>query len=146
MALSGKSNISPKIWGPYFWKTLHISTFGYPKVPNQTDKNTYENFYKTFMKILPCDKCSRDSQTILDDELIKALESRDDLINWGYNFHKAVNTKLGVPSIEFSQFKQDMQQLIDGNNTNLYIKIAVITLIIIICMYFMFMHYMPHNP
>jgi hypothetical protein len=159
MELSGKSNINPKIWGPFFWKTFHLSTFGYPKSPNELDIETYKNFYKSFMKILPCDKCSIESQKILnvsDDELTKALESGDALVNWGYSFHKAVNDKSSVESIELSVFKKNMADLISGkiktqvenNNSSykMYLFIFIFIIIIIGVSYFGFKHYMQDIP
>lgn len=56
MSLSGKSNINPEIWGSYFWQTFHFTAFGYPDIPNSTDKTIYKTFFIHFMKILPCDK------------------------------------------------------------------------------------------
>ena len=118
MELSGKTNISPKIWGPFFWKTFHLSTFGYPKEPNDLDKETYKLFFETFMKILPCNKCAVSSQKLLNDDLIKALEKRDDLIKWGYNFHNSVNSKLEITHLDFETFMKDMEELISGNKSN----------------------------
>jgi hypothetical protein len=146
MELSGKTNINPKIWGPFFWKTFHLSTFGYPKEPNDLDKETYKLFYETFMKILPCNKCSQSSQKMLNDDLIKALESRDDLIKWGYNFHNGVNAKLEIKPLNFETFMKDMEMLKSGNG---YKNITKFTFIftftftfILVILYLLFKHYM----
>ena len=55
---------------------------------------------------------------INDGELTKALKSRESLVNWGYFFHKAVNDKNYVKSIELDTFKEDMANLISGNIKN----------------------------
>ena len=47
MSLSGKSNINPKIWGPYIWKTIHFVAHGYPEKPNYEDKKAYHDFYES---------------------------------------------------------------------------------------------------
>ena len=122
MELSGKTNISPKIWGPFFWKTFHLSTFGYPKNPNELDKQTYKIFYETFMKILPCNKCATSSQKMLNDDLIK----------WGYNFHNGVNSKLELKHLEFETFMKDMNFLTSGNKLTTSIVFMVILFIILI--------------
>jgi hypothetical protein len=132
MELSGKTNISPKIWGPFFWKTFHLSTFGYPNNPNDLDKQTYKLFYETFMKILPCNKCSIDSQKMLNEDLIKALESRDDLIKWGHDFHNKVNTKLQIKNLDFELFMKDMQSLISGNKINKTFNFKFTSILILI--------------
>ena len=132
MELSGKTNISPKIWGPFFWKTFHLSTFGYPKNPNELDKQTYKIFYETFMKILPCNKCATSSQKMLNDDLIKALESRDDLIKWGYNFHNGVNSKLELKHLEFETFMKDMNFLTSGNKLTTSVIFMIVLFVILI--------------
>ena len=143
MELSGKTNINPKIWGSYFWKTFHLSTFGFPKEPNELDKETYKTFYITFMKILPCDGCSNKSQKIINDDLIIGLESRDALIKWGYNFHKIVNDSLGVKSPELEEFINDITRLISGKPKINYLLIVGLFLVIVAAI---FMRCTWHNP
>ena len=145
MELSGKTNINPKIWGPFFWKTFHLSTFGYPREPNDLDKQTYKLFYESFMKILPCNKCSIESQKMSIDDLIEGLESRASLIKWGYNFHNKVNTKLKINELKFETFMSDIELLISGNKYNyIHIRIHIyvlISLIILALIYLFFKHY-----
>jgi hypothetical protein len=142
MELSGKSNISPKIWGPFFWKTFHLSTFGYPEKPNDLDKQTYKLFYETFMKILPCNKCSLSSQKMLNDDLIKALESRDDLIKWGFDFHNSVNAKLEIKPLSFETFMNDMKTLLSRNKfTNFGTRTTTTTFTITIIVLFLILLY-----
>jgi hypothetical protein len=143
MELSGKSNISPKIWGPFFWKTFHLSTFGYPKDPNELDKQTYKLFYESFMKILPCDKCARSSQELLNDDLIKALETRDDLIKWGHNFHNDVNSKLQIKHLKFETFMDYMTTLKSGNKHKNFLTFEniVIFILILVLLYLLIKHY-----
>jgi len=143
MELSGKSNISPKIWGPFFWKTFHLSTFGYPKDPNELDKQTYKLFYESFMKILPCDKCARSSQELLNDDLIKALETRDDLIKWGHNFHNGVNSKLQIKHLKFETFMDYMTSLKSGNKHKNFLTFenVVIFILILVLLYLLIKHY-----
>ena len=100
-----KTNIDPKIWGPYFWETFHLSTAGYPVIPTIEEISSYKEFYISFMKILPCQKCSRDAlDTINYSGLDEGLKSRDNLILWGYNFHDIVNKKLNKTSPSFESF------------------------------------------
>jgi hypothetical protein len=147
MELSGKTNINPKIWGPFFWKTFHLSTFGYPQEPNDLDKKTYKLFYETFMKVLPCDKCSINSQKISIEDLTEGLESRDALVKWGFNFHNKVNTKIKVDVLKFETFMADMELLISGknytytHNYNYIYMYIFITLLILVLIYLFIKHY-----
>mgnify|MGYP001417318275 CR=1 FL=1 len=105
MTLSGKSNINPKIWGPYIWKTIHFVAHGYPENPNDEDKQAYRDFYRNIMKVLPCDKCSISSQELfIKSNLNHSLNSKEDLIKWAYTFHDSVNNKLGKTSPSFEDY------------------------------------------
>ena len=141
MELSGKTNINPKIWGPFFWKTFHLSTFGYPHEPNDLDKQTYKLFYETFMKVLPCDKCSINSQKISLEDLTEGLESRAALVKWGFNFHNKVNTKINTDVLKFETFMADMELLISGKNYNYIYMYIFITLLILVLIYLFIKHY-----
>jgi len=140
MSLSGKSNINPKLWGPYFWQTFHFTAFGYPENPNETDKSAYKTFYIHFTKILPCDKCSVSSQEIIDTNLLeKALESRESLIRWSYNFHNKVNKKLNKTSPGYETFKYDFQ------NRDSSVIHVLITFLLLIGLIYVIMHYTSNN-
>lgn len=147
MELSGKTNINPKIWGPFFWKTFHLSTFGYPLEPNVLDKETYKLFYESFMKILPCNKCSIDSQKMSIKDLTEGLESRAALVKWGFNFHNQINTKINVDLLDFETFMKDMEFIISGNDYKYkYIYIYIlISLLILVILYLFFKHYTSDN-
>ena len=61
------------------------------------------------MKILPCNRCSKDAQELINKNinyLNKGLQSRSNLLRWGYEFHDAVNKKLDKPSISFNEFNE----------------------------------------
>jgi len=133
MNLSGKSNINPKIWGPYFWETFHFTAFGYPDSPNENDKIVYKQFYELFIKVLPCDKCSISSQDLFnEDDIDPFLESKEDLIKWTYNFHKKVNNKLNKDSPTFEEFVSNFKNRKDSYSFyNIMLIIILIILIII---------------
>lgn len=131
MSLSKKSNINPKIWGPYFWQTFHFTAFGYPENPNDEDISAYKNFYIHFTKILPCDKCSVSSQEIINvNDLDESLKSRETLIQWSYDFHNSVNKKLNKTSPSYETFKQDFQ-----NRDSKFLHISIVILLLIVLLY-----------
>jgi len=111
MELSGKTNINPDVWGPIFWDTLHFTAFGYPSDPNTNDKDVYKNFIINYVKILPCDKCSKDANEYIsvtsDFEWDKILKNRDSFIKWTWSFHDHVNTKLNKISPKIDTFIKD---------------------------------------
>ena len=121
MSLSGKSNINPKLWGPYFWQTIHFVAYGYPKNPNSEDKQVYFSFYENMMKVLPCDKCTNSAQEIFKKLNLKdSLDSRDNLIKWTYLFHKSVNNELGKDSPTLEEFMHNFT-----NRSNNFIRLFI---------------------
>jgi len=83
---------SPKVWGKYFWTTIHIAALGYPDNPTREEMHTYQTFYKNFGKVLPCKKCAHNYERHLTELPIeKALESRDSLFAWTVSLHNLVN-------------------------------------------------------
>lgn len=138
MSLSGKSNVNPKIWGPYFWETIHFTAYGYPENPNELDKKTYRDFYSNIMKVLPCDKCTNSSQELFKNSGIhNFLGSKKDLIKWTYLFHKSINNKLGKKSPTLEEFMDNFTNREKGLSLN---NIIIFTIIFIIIVLF-FMHY-----
>lgn len=111
MKLSGKKNISPSVWGPVFWDTLHFTAFGYPSNPTIIDKHEYKKFILQYVKILPCDKCTKDAHgyvsTISDFEWDKILKDPDSFIKWTWTFHDHVNNKLNKSSPRIDTFVKD---------------------------------------
>jgi ATP-dependent Zn protease len=141
MDLSGKSNINPKIWGPYFWETFHFTAFGYPNNPTEDDKIAYKTFFIHFLAILPCDKCRISSQEIINiKELEGALKSRELLIKWTYNFHDKVNKKLNTTSPDYETFKTNFQNRDTSN-----VLTSIIIMIVLIIILYLIMSYTSNN-
>ena len=139
MTLSSKTGINPKIWGPYFWETFHFTAFGYPKTPNSDDKENYKSFYESFVKVIPCDKCSISSQELFKNSNIsKSLNSRDDLIKWTYTFHKNVNNKLKKDSPTYEEFLNNFKNRNkDSGLSNLYYLLLFLVIFSIAVLFFM---------
>lgn len=98
---SKTNGLITKIWGPYFWETLHIISFGYPLEPTDEHKKNYREFYVSVRNVLPCKYC-RESFTkfVLEDLDTKLLDedlkSRESLSRWVYKLHNRVNKKIGM--------------------------------------------------
>lgn len=134
MSLSDKSNSNPKLWGPYFWQTIHFVAYGYPKNPNSTDKHVYYSFYKNMMKVLPCDKCANSAQEIFKKSNLRgSLGSSDELIKWTYSFHKSVNDKLGKDSPTLEEFMHNFVNR--SNNFNILFAILIILILVLILLF-----------
>ena len=144
-----KANIDPKIWGPYFWETFHFSTIGYPENPTAEHISSYRDFYTSFMKILPCEKCSHSAtQIITTSNLEEGLKSRKNLILWGYNFHDLINKKLNKESPKYDDFKKKFSQRdskisFRGTFFENIFSVDKIALFIVVCigLFFIFKNY-----
>ena len=136
MALSKKSNINPKVWGPDFWSVIHFTAFGFPETPNEIDKEIYYIFYSNLTKVLPCDSCATSAQKIFKKHDIREyLNSKEDLIEWTYLFHKSVNDKLKVDSPSFEEFKYNFvnrNQFPTCSHINVILSLVIIILLLIL--------------
>jgi len=89
---------SPKVWGPFFWHTIHIAALGYPQNPTYTDKKAAKEFFESLQWMLPCSVC-RDhyAKHIVENPISTFLDKRADLFRWTIDIHNAVNESLKKP-------------------------------------------------
>lgn len=91
-------HLSPSVWGPFFWHTIHIVALGYPKNPNYTDKKSAKEFFESLAFLIPCAICREHYRSHLEkNPLTPFLDSRTDLIKWTIDIHNQVNEMLGKP-------------------------------------------------
>lgn len=89
-----------KIWGPIFWKSLHILSFNYPINPTKKQKKAYKSYILNLRIILPCKKCrdnliSNIKHQPLDDSI---FNGREQFSRYIFNLHESVNNMLGKNS------------------------------------------------
>lgn len=88
--------MNKKVWGKYFWSTLHITALAYPSKPTIEDRETYKTFFTIFGNILPCKKCTINyNRHLVELPIFPYLESRDELFKWTIMLHNIVNRELG---------------------------------------------------
>jgi len=91
-------HLSPNVWGPFFWHTIHIVALGYPKSPTYTDKKCAKEFFESLAFLIPCAVCREHYRAHLEkNPLTPFLDSRTDLIKWTIEIHNQVNEMLGKP-------------------------------------------------
>jgi len=99
----------PNIWGPKIWLKIHLMSMNYPKKPTIMDKKTKITEISKIPSILPCPICSKDTLNYISnniDLLYEALEDREKLILFFFNFHNYVNKKLGKVNFSLDNFKK----------------------------------------
>jgi hypothetical protein len=104
--------MSPDVWGPFFWTTMHIVSLGYSPRPTEAEKGAAIKFYESLAYTIPCPVCREHYKHFLQEMPIQnAVGSRDELIDWVFTIHNRVNQTLGKPVISFDQYIQSMSAL-----------------------------------
>ena len=112
--------MSPAVWGPIFWATMHIVSLGYPAKPSEEDKEGAAAFYNSLATVIPCPICKTHYRTFLKKTPVEsALGSRHELIHWVFDLHNEVNAQLGKPQISFQEYVSHMQSLAASQATKL---------------------------
>ena len=99
---------TPKIWGPSRWRIFHNSTKNYPDNPTKADMARVDNYFnRIFETKIPCGSCKASYIRFKSILQVKYyLQSRKQLMFWGFLFHNLVNEKLGKPMFTYDQFVQ----------------------------------------
>ena len=92
-------HLSPTVWGPFFWHTIHIAALGYPKEPTYTEKRAAKEFFENLQFLIPCSVC-RDhySNHMKTKPITTFLDRRADLFRWTIDIHNEVNKALEKPT------------------------------------------------
>lgn len=107
-----RMGMSPDVWGPVFWATMHIATLGYPVNPTSKDKEAAIKFFESLVIMLPCPICREHYGVHLSEMPVKdVVHSRDALINWVFNIHNKINVQLGKKEITWEDYIKYMSKL-----------------------------------
>lgn len=110
--------MSPAVWGPIFWMTMHIVSLGFPARPNDEDKAGAIAFYNSLASVIPCPICRTHYKTFLEKTPVEtAVGSRHELIHWVFRLHNDVNEQLGKRRISFQEYVSAMQALAASQHT-----------------------------
>jgi len=91
--------LSPNIWGPPFWLSIHITALAYSKNPSYAEKKAAKEFFESLQFILPCPICREHLKEHLKKYPITPhLDRREDLFKWTIMLHNEVNKSLNKPS------------------------------------------------
>lgn len=88
----------PKIWGPPFWFTLHVSAVHYPENPSQIVRERMKQRILAIPYELPCSTCRPHALAFLDlykNELDRVVSNKHELGKFYTEFHNQVNERYG---------------------------------------------------
>jgi len=112
--------MSPAVWGPIFWATMHIVSLGYPSKPTDEDKAGVTAFFNSLATTIPCPICKTHYKVFLEKSPVESvIGDRDALIHWVFDLHNNVNEQLGKRRITFKEYVKTMQALAAAPNTTL---------------------------
>ena len=144
-----------KIWGPYFWFTLHTITLGYPNNPNYINKRNYNDFFLSLQNVLPCKLCQKHyKEHLYQNPIASHLDNKDSLVKWCFDLHNKVNLSLNKPLFTYEQFIDKyreiysptiIEKIINKNQINKYNKYKKGTLIIGIILLFSIILFFYNN-
>jgi hypothetical protein len=104
--------MSPAVWGPIFWTTMHIVSLGYSMNPTSQEREAAVQFYESLQYVIPCPICrSHYSEFLKQSPVNEAVKDRNTLIQWVYTIHNQVNKKLNKPELSFEAYVKNMQAL-----------------------------------
>jgi hypothetical protein len=92
------TGISPDVFGPPFWFTLHNGAAKYPTNPNKIVQKKMKDFIIAIPVMLPCLKCKDHSISYIEsnlESLDDIVSSREKLFNFFVDFHNYVNKRYG---------------------------------------------------
>ena len=91
--------LSPSIWGPPFWLSIHITALAYSKTPSYAEKKAAKEFFESLQFILPCPICREHLKEHLKKfPITPHLDRREDLFKWTIMLHNEVNMSLNKPT------------------------------------------------
>ena len=104
--------MGPAIWGPLFWKTMHIVSLGYSPSPTSEEKEGVAAFYESLATAIPCPICKEHYAHFLKEMPVRnAVQSRDALIEWVFDIHNKISAELGKPTFTWEQYIASIQAM-----------------------------------
>lgn len=118
--------MSPSVWGPIVWTTMHIVSLGYSHSPNAEEKQAAIDFYQSLVHMIPCPICREHYKMFLAKYPVKdAVGNRNDLIYWVFMIHNKVNEQLGKPVLSMEQYIHKMTYLSNQHSLSLPSEVSL---------------------
>lgn len=94
--------MDPRVWGPDFWRSIHLAALAYPTDPTPEEAATYRAFFISLGGVLPCPSCRVHYQQHLDklpiDPYLQpgpSAPAPTSLFAWTVAVHNEVNMHTG---------------------------------------------------
>jgi hypothetical protein len=100
------STTNPKVWGPAFWFSLHVSAAHYPENPSQIVRERMKQRILAIPYEVPCGTCRPHASAFIEsnrDKLDKIVSNKHELGKFYVDFHNKVNKRYGKPEWTYDQ-------------------------------------------
>lgn len=119
-------------WGPLLWETINSIVREYPHNPSAEDRQNFKLFFQSLGDVLPCPSCRDHYKGHLRNmSLDKAVNSREELINFIIDLHNEVNKATGKSVMK----REVARSIIEGTYINSKIYYILIIVLIISCIF-----------
>ena len=88
-------------WGPSVWNLFHCMSIKLHEEQFNQSKFITIEIIKKICYNLPCPTCREDAMKIVKNLQPEKFKTKQNLINFVFNFHNHVNKKLGKPDYDF---------------------------------------------
>lgn len=123
--------VSPDVWGPNLWGTLHLLCLAGTITPN---------FVQEYASVIPCPMCAGHFAEVLKENPLPVSDDPLALFRWSVHVHNLVNARLGKPIFSPEQAMEHWttkHQVPEPSTSQFDFKILVIILLVL-ALVFMF--------
>jgi len=96
----------PKVWGPPFWFSLHVSAAHYPDNPSQIVRDRMKQRILAIPYEVPCATCRPHASAFIEsyrDKLDQVVSNKHELGKFYVDFHNKVNKRYNKPEWSYEQ-------------------------------------------
>ena len=100
------STSNPKVWGPAFWLSLHLSAAHYPENPSTIVRERMKQRILAIPYEVPCSTCRPHASAFIEsnrDKLDTIVSNKHELGKFYVDFHNKVNKRYGKPEWTYDQ-------------------------------------------
>lgn len=104
----------PKVWGPAFWFSLHVSAAYYPDNPSDIVRERMKQRILAIPYEVPCATCRPHASAFIEsyrDKLDLVVSTKHELGKFYVDFHNKVNQRYGKPEWKY----EDAYKVYSGN-------------------------------
>ena len=133
-------DLNPKLWGKYFWGTLHFISLSYPNSPTEEDKTKIKQVILSIADVLPCVICREHFNELLKEFPLNdyVLQNKKNLVLWLFTLHNIVNKRNNKKIFTVDDYyKKYIYQPQQSCNLNYIYLLIIVIIIILLCICYM---------